>query len=261
MSRIIRIIALILLTTKCSHYQMVDSRIAIAKPVDYSLKKEFKGFARDSNNQIVLLDTQLSLENLLAIIDWHKQYERGLIKDFNENEISVGKSKGVTFDFTASANFKITLVYVGGNSSSSVLISRTDISESITGIDLSTMDYVDNKRTLTLNDKESLQKAVGDFVFKPYSFSEKTRYHYMKYLKTSNGLIDEKDILNAMDAFQIASGHETGLGQLIAIKEYLMNKNKLSIKLENGGSLKIEDINQLNDYIQERDKSINILDI
>ena len=261
MNRTIQIIVIILLTFKCSPYQMIDSRIAIAKPIDYGVTKDFKGFARDGNNQILLLDTELSLDNLLAIIDWNKQYERGLIKDFKEDKILVGKSKGVKYDLRASMNFRITLVYVGSNSSSSVLICRTDISEPIKGISLGTMDYVENKRIQTKSEKESLVKTIGDFVFKAYSFSEKTRYHYLKYLTTSNGLIAEADILNAIDAFQIASGHETGLGQLIALKEYLLSKKILNVRLGNGSVLKIEDINQLNNYIKERDKSINILDI
>ncbi len=261
MNRTILVIALILLTFKCSPYQIMDSRITIVKPTDYGLTKDFKGFARDGNNQIALLDSELPIDNLITIIDWNKQYERGLIKDLKEDTIFVGNYKGIKYDFKASMNFKITLVYVGSNSSSSVLICRTDISEPIIGISLRTLDYVENKRTQTISEKESLVKTIGDFVFKPYSLSEKTRYHYLKYLTAGNGLIAEKDILNAIGAFQIASGHETGLGQLIALKEYLLSKNILSIKLDNGGSLKIEDINQLNNYIKERDKSINILDI
>lgn len=90
-------------------------------------------------------------------------------------------------------------------------------------------------------------------------WSEKIRIEYRSKLKKES-IIEGEFFRGILDSYQIASGYETGVGYLLALKDFVRSGHSLTIKDWMGTpAVKIENFDQLRVLVQKYDPVIDIL--
>lgn len=91
-------------------------------------------------------------------------------------------------------------------------------------------------------------------------WSEKVKSELKAKLKDDDFKIEGERIRQILDSYQIASGHNTGVGQILALKESILEGQ--NIEIINWGwdkNIIITNIEQLRGFIQSFDPAIDII--
>lgn len=220
-------------------------------------------YRKDRNNEILTILINEDLINVCKIINWQQANNRGLISELKCDSLKTSFDSKYFYEFKQSVYKKNKILYYGNKNQTLIIFASFYNQDYILNknIDSLFLCYDFKKEAIKANYfiYENLQGLLTDFVFKPFLWSEKIRSEYNTQLEKEK-FIDGKQMQSIFDSYQIASGHNTGVGQLLAIKDFILSGQSLMIKNWKWNTdVKITSIEQLNGFIQSYDPVIDII--
>jgi hypothetical protein len=217
---------------------------------------------QDKNSEIILLGLDKSLTEIKRNNGWERAYQRGIISKYtNDNYLKNGIEKDI-YQFDVGLYNRVKILYCGNSNKTIVIIARfynqnIDLSKKI---DTMFLNYdIKNIENSIINKVSQSETIVSNFTFKPFSWIEKSRIEFRNELM-NNTIIDSQKIKDVLNSYQIASGYNTAVGQILAMKEFILEGNKIIIvKWLSDKNITITNIEQLRGFIQNYDPLIDIV--
>jgi len=220
-------------------------------------------YRKDRNNEILTILINEDAKKVYQLINWQRANDRGLIKELKCDSVKSGFDSKYIIDFNENMYNKNKILYYGNNNQTLIIFARFYKQDSILNkkIDSLFLSYDFKNKLIKANSfiYDNLQGLLTDFAFKPFMWSEKIRFEYKTQLEKEK-FIDGKQMQSIFDSYQIASGHNTGVGQLLAIKDFITSGHFLLVKNWRWNTdVKITSLEQLNGFIQSYDPVIDII--
>lgn len=220
---------------------------------------------KDKNSEIILFSIDKSLNEVKRNNGWEKAYQRGIISKYtNDNYLINGIEKDV-YQFDEGLYNRIKILYCGNSNKTDIIIARfynqnIDLSKKIDTLflnyDIKNIENIENSKIKKISESETI---IQNFTFKPFSWIEKSRIEFRNELMNNN-IIDSQKIKDALNSYQIASGYNTGVGQILAMKDFILEGNKIVIvKWLWDKNITITNIEQLRGFIQSYHPVIDII--
>ncbi|WP_188051738.1 hypothetical protein [Flavobacterium sp. GP15] len=214
------------------------------------------------NSEIILLSTDKSINKIKIVSDWEKTLDRGLINKYIFDNSSKNGNEKYIFQFDVDSYSTIKILYCTDKTKTNIIVARLN-NENLQlsrKIDTLFSNYdIKNIENSKIKEVDKIETIISNFAFKPFLWSEKVRIEFKDELMNNNNIDDQKmkDILNS---YQIASGNNTGIGQILAMKDFILGGNKIEIiKWLWDKNITITNIEQLRGFIQCYDPVIDII--
>ncbi len=220
-------------------------------------------YAQNPNEEILTLRIDSPVDKVYKLIDWGRANDRGTITNLKCDSLKLGLESRYLVHFSSGPYTECHILYYGNTRRTFLAFAR------IGGLDsvftrrieslLVDLDFKKDKIQANRITYEKVQNVLTVFAFKPFSWSEKIRFEYRPRIE-ANKSIDGEGLKAILNSYQIASGHATGIGQLLAIKDYIASgKHLMIMKWSRGKDVKIASIEQLRGFIQAYDPVIDIV--
>jgi hypothetical protein len=246
-------------------FLLLKSPISFGQCKTFLTSNEFKYvdslniYRKDKNSEIIVFSIDKSLNEVKKNIFWEGAFQRGIItKYINDSYIINGIEKDV-YQFDQGTYNRIKILYCGDHNKTDVIIARFDNQDISLSkkIDTLFLNY-DIKNSEIKKNPES-ETMISDFTFKPFSWIEKSRVEFRNELMNKN-TIDAQKLKDILNSYQIASGYNSGVGQILAMKDFIVQGNKIIItNWLWDKNITIANIEQLRGFIQSYDPVIDII--
>lgn len=220
-------------------------------------------YRKDKNTELLTMIIKEDIKKSLKLIDWQKASERGLINKVKEDSLKYHTNSKYFFDFKGNNYVKNKIMYFGNQNKTLIVFARFYKNDSILdkNIDSLFTSHKFDSKLIKANYKsyDNVQRLLKNFAFKPFLLSEKIRMEFSRKLYKEK-FIEGNKLKSILDTYQISSGNKTSVGQLLAIKDFLLSGKTLIIKkwLWNK-DIEINNVSQLQGFIQSYDPVIDIL--
>jgi len=231
---------------------------------DYHYIDSLNVYRKDKNNEIMFLILKEPVEKVFKVIDWDIPYNRGLITDKILNPIDKRGYEGYILDFAMNPYSKYKMLYLQKEDKTLFAIANLYSQDKDTDnkIDSLFSDYQYLENILKYKEivYDELKPAILKFMDKIFLWSEKVRGDFREQLNKDKYITGEQMRL-VLNSYQIASGYNTAVGQLLAIRDFFEKEGRLAIENWSfGKDVHIESIGQLRGFIQSYDPYIDIVD-
>ena len=219
-------------------------------------------YRQDKNSEIILLSIDKSLDEVTRNNGWERTHQRGIISKYTNNNYLINGIKKDVYQFDVGLENRIKILYCGNSNKTDIIIARfyNQNIELSKKIDTLFLNYdIKNIENSKMKKKSDYETIISNFTFKSFSWIEKSRIEFRNEL-INNNIIDSQKIKDALNSYQIASGYSTGVGQILAMKDFILEGNKIIItKWLWDKNVTITNIEQLRGFIQSYDPVIDII--
>lgn len=219
-------------------------------------------YRQDKNSEIILLSIDKSLDEVTRNNGWERTHQRGIISKYTNNNYLINGIKKDVYQFDVGLENRIKILYCGNSNKTDIIIARfyNQNIELSKKIDTLFLNYdIKNIENSKMKKKSDYETIISNFTFKSFSWIEKSRIEFRNEL-INNNIIDSQKIKDALNNYQIASGYSTGVGQILAMKDFILEGNKIIItNWLWDKNVTITNIEQLRGFIQSYDPVIDII--
>lgn len=231
---------------------------------DFQRIDSLNTYTKNWNNEILTLQINSPVDDVYEKTHWARANDRGTISELKCDSMRQGSESRYLVSFGSGAYSTMRVLYYGNKTQTYIAATRTDLKDSALtrSIESWLIDLDFKKDNIQANRVtfKKVEDVVASFVFKPFMWSEKIRSEYRPRIEAAKS-IEGEDFKLILDSYQIASGNKTGVGQLLAIKDYVAQGNHLTIKKWSWGKdVIITNVEQLRGFIQSSDPVIDIMD-